>query len=484
MTQDEPRSIILWFRKDLRLDDNHALNAAAESNQPIIPVFIYQPDADKGGPLGEAQKWWLHHSLQSLSDSLDQKGGKLLLASGDVQDILRELTQATNAQAIYWNRCHDPVSAEIDEQVEQICDKAGLKTEIFPGQLLHDPDRIRTGGGSGFRVYTPFWRALEKEPEPEEPLSASRKLLFAAHKVKSERLDDWNLLPKKPNWASHFSELWEPGEAGAKKRLHSFIKNHISGYAKNRDIPAVDGTSRLSPHLAHGEISPRQIWHATRGLGHQVGREDVRRFRQELVWREFSYHLLHYFPKLASANWNERFDRFAWRGDNAQFRAWARGLTGYPIVDAGMRQLWKHGYVHNRVRMIVGSFLIKDLMIDWRKGEEWFRDTLLDADPANNAASWQWVAGSGADASPFFRIFNPITQGEKFDPNGDYIRRYVPELAKLDTAYIHKPFAAPASVLENASVVLGKTYPKPIVDHATARNRALDAYKAVKSSDD
>ncbi|HEV7434633.1 MAG TPA: deoxyribodipyrimidine photo-lyase, partial [Pseudorhizobium sp.] len=321
-------------------------------------------------------------------------------------------------------------------------------------------------------------KALQALGEPREPIDAPKSLLGSAILPVSERLEDWELLPRQPDWAAAFSDVWCPGEAGAHERLNDFIESGLRDYKEGRDAPARDCTSRLSPHLTHGEITPAQAWHASRGLS-GIDPAQLTHFRRELAWRDFNYTLLLAFPELATRNWNQSFDSFQWSFDAKQFRAWTKGLTGYPIVDAGMRQLWQEGYMHNRVRMIVASFLIKDLMIDWRKGEDWFRNTLVDADPANNAASWQWVAGSGADASPFFRIFNPILQGEKFDPDGDYVRRYVPQLAKLDRKYIHRPFDAPDAVLQKAGIVLGQSYPKPMVDHAAARNRALSAYRSI-----
>ncbi|RFB95156.1 deoxyribodipyrimidine photolyase [Rhizobium leguminosarum bv. trifolii] len=481
MTKDAAKPVILWFRKDLRLDDNHALNAAHLSGRPIIPLYISEPEAG-AGPLGAAQAWWLHHSLEALDKSLRQRQGRLVLASGEALDVLCALIRESGAGAVFWNRRYDPLGISIDIRIKQELEKQAIETRSFGGQLLHEPSRLMTGNGTSYRVYTPFWRALEGASEPEPPLDPPAKLRLASELAKSEPLESWKLLPMKPDWAKNFSDLWTPGERGAMERLRAFVEDALDGYKENRDFPAKQATSMLSPHLALGEISPARIWDATRGLSKRVSAADIVQFRKEIAWREFSYHLLFHFPKLASENWNDRFDGFEWRNDDGDFNAWCRGLTGYPIVDAGMRQLWRHGWMHNRVRMIVASFLIKDLMVDWRRGEAWFRDTLVDADPANNAASWQWVAGSGADASPFFRIFNPVLQGQTFDPDGDYIRAYVPELRELGAKYIHWPFEAPRSILAEAGIALGQTYPKPIVDHASARNRALAAYNATKDT--
>ncbi|MDX3974278.1 deoxyribodipyrimidine photo-lyase [Shinella sp.] len=478
MTIKSEPPIIVWFRKDLRADDNAALAAAAETDRPVLALYIREPEKAGTGPLGAAQAWWLHHSLASLGKTLKGLGTPLVLRSGDADAVLDGLIAETDADAVYWNRRHDPAGIAIDTDIKAALKARAIEARSFAGQLLHDPTRLMTGEKKPYRVYTPFWKALEREGEPHEPLDAPEKLKSLQKSPKSEALDDWALLPNKPDWAATFQDIWTPGEAAARERLESFVDGAIDGYKQDRDHPAIDATSMLSPHLALGEISPARIWHATRGL--EAPTEDVVHFRKELAWREFCYHLHFHFPQLAEKNWNNRFDAFPWEAAGKNFTLWTRGQTGYPIVDAGMRQLWKHGWMHNRVRMITASFLIKHLMIDWRRGEKWFHDTLVDADAASNAANWQWVAGSGADASPFFRIFNPILQGEKFDADGTYVRTFVPELEKLDSTWIHKPFDAPESALKAAGVELGKTYPKPIVDHGKARERALAAYKALK----
>lgn len=470
--------IIVWFRKDLRVDDNAALAAAAETGRPLVALYIREPENVGTGPLGAAQEWWLHHSLTSLGTMLQKLGSPLVLRSGAADAVLADLIEETGADAVHWNRRHDPAGIAIDTEIKAGLKARGIVATSFAGQLLHDPTRLSTGEKKPYRVYTPFWKALEREGEPREPIDAPEKLNSLHAAPKSEKLGDWALLPSKPDWAATFKEIWTPGEEAARERLESFVDGAIDGYKQDRDRPAIDATSMLSPHLALGEISPARIWHATRGL--KAPTEDVVHFRKELAWREFCYHLHFHFPQLAEKNWNDRFDAFPWEAAGKNFTLWTRGQTGYPIVDAGMRQLWKHGWMHNRVRMITASFLIKHLMIDWRRGEKWFRDTLVDADAASNAANWQWVAGSGADASPFFRIFNPILQGEKFDADGTYVRTFVPELERLDSAWIHKPFDAPESALKKAGIELGKTYPKPIVAHGKARERALAAYKSLK----
>ena len=478
-----PAPVILWFRKDLRLCDNLALACAVESGRPVIPVYILEPPASGNGPLGAAQGWWLHHSLQALDAALALIGSRLILRAGPADEVLGAVIAETGATQVLWNRRYDPAGIAVDSALKVEMTRGGLTVRSFSGQLLHEPSRIKTGAGGPYRVYTPFWRALEASGEPAEPVPAPTRLAAPDTWPETERLEAWTLLPRKPDWARAFSTVWMPGETGARQRLDDFIDTGLSGYKARRDYPALPHTSMLSPHLALGEISPATVWHATRGLTDGIAAEDVIHFRKELAWRDFSYHLLYHFPGLDTKNWNERFDAFPWQDAPDLLKRWQRGQTGYPIVDAGMRQLWQTGFMHNRVRMIVASFLIKNLMIDWREGERWFRDTLVDADPASNPASWQWVAGSGADAAPFFRIFNPISQGEKFDVNGDYVRSFVPELARLDAAYIHRPFEAPESVLAAAGITLGTSYPLPIVDHKTARNRALAAYQALPRPD-
>ncbi|MGV8937128.1 MAG: cryptochrome/photolyase family protein [Allorhizobium sp.] len=482
MTKPDNSPILLWFRRDLRLADNAALSSAVASGRPVIPIYIREtPDAGSG-PLGAAQAWWLHHSLTALAAALGAAGSRLVLISGDAGAVLDRLILETGATAIHWNRRYDPRGIAVDGALKQRLSATGLTVSSFAGQLLHEPSRLRTKTGGPYRVYTPFWRALEASGDPPEPFDAPAAIAAPADFPQSESLEDWKLLPTAPNWAREFPDLWTPGEAGALERLADFIEADLDGYKDNRDSPAKSATSMLSAHLALGEIAPSRIWHATRGLGDDINPADIIHFRKELVWRDFSYHLLFHFPKLAEANWNPRFDTFPWRSEPEMFARWSEGKTGYPIVDAGMRQLWRHGIMHNRVRMIAASFLIKHLLIDWREGERWFRDTLVDADPASNAASWQWVAGSGADASPFFRIFNPVLQGEKFDPDGDYIHEFVPELKGLGPKFVHHPYDAPADILEKAGVVLGETYPHPVVALGFGRGRALAAFKALPAS--
>ncbi len=480
MPDTQSKTLILWVRKDLRLADNAALATAAAEGFRILPLYIREPSETGTGALGAAQAWWLHHSLHAFVASLNARGSKLILRSGPAETVLAELVRETGATAVFWNRRYDPPGIAIDKALKAKLIAEGIDVRTFAGQILHEPTKLKTGAGGHFRVYTPFWKALDSSGEPPEPIPAPTALPAPQHWPDSEALTDWTLLPTKPNWARGFEAEWQPGEAGAQKRLAAFVKSGLKGYRTRRDFPGEAHVSMLSPHLALGEISPATLWHATRGLPDSYPLEDVIHFRKEVVWRDFSYHLLFHFPDLATKNWNAKFDAFPWRDAPDLLQKWQKGQTGYPIVDAGMRQLWQTGWMHNRVRMITASFLIKDLLIDWREGERWFRDTLVDADPASNAASWQWVAGSGADAAPFFRIFNPTSQGEKFDPEGAYIRRFVPELKDVPDRFIHRPFDAPLLVLKEAGVSLGKTYPLPIVDHGKARDAAMAAFQGLR----
>jgi deoxyribodipyrimidine photo-lyase len=474
--------IIVWFRSDLRLADNRALTEAALTGKPVICLYILEAGGVRR-PMGGAQLWWLHHSLSRLAESLTEIGGALSLRRGVPSAILDKIIEESGADAVYWNRRHDPEGIAIDSAIKDSLKARGKSVASFDGQLLHEPTQVTTAAGGPFRVYTPFWRAFSALPAPRAPYVAPEKINGFQGELASEALEDWALLPSRPDWSKGFDADWKPGEEGAQEKLEQFIDEGLRNYADGRNLPGQASTSRLSPHLAMGEISPFQVWHATLGLEGRHAPRDVEVFRKEVVWREFAYHLLFHFPKLASQNFNAGFDAFPWASKPDQIDAWKRGQTGYPIVDAGMRQLWLTGWMHNRVRMAAASFLIKHLMADWRIGEEWFWDTLVDACPANNPASWQWVAGSGADAAPYYRIFNPVLQGEKFDTDGAYVRRFVPEIAKLPDNLIHRPWEASPLELSAAGIELGKTYPKPIVDHAVARDRALAAYKSLRGGE-
>lgn len=467
---------IVWFRQDLRLADNPAL-AHAASKGAVVPVYILDESAEARA-IGGASRWWLHHSLEALAKSL----GGLVILRGNPRDLLPELARETQAQGVYWNRCYESYAIARDTQIKGRLTRDGIDVASFNGGLLFEPWTVQTKDGGPYKVYSPFWRACLQLPL-EAPQPAPR-VEFAKTDGLGVALEDLGLLPVKPNWAKDFAREWTPGEDGARNRLDAFLDDGIDGYAELRNRPDLPHTSRLSPHLHFGEISPRQIWAAAtaRAEADKAARKDTEKFLAELGWREYSYHLLYHFPELPERNWRRAFDAYPWTTDTKHLAAWQRGKTGYPIVDAGMRELWATGYMHNRVRMIVASFLIMHLRIDWRRGEAWFWDTLVDADLANNAASWQWVACSGADAAPYFRIFNPMQQGRKFDPDGAYVRRWCPELARLPDAHLHAPFEASQDALREAGVALGVDYPKPIVDHTEARKAALAGYDKVKAA--
>ncbi|WP_099867796.1 cryptochrome/photolyase family protein [Pararhizobium haloflavum] len=475
----ETTSTLVWFRRDLRVADNLALSEAIGAGGSVTALFVLDDEAGER-PMGAAQRVWLHHSLEALAGALRKLDVQLVLKRGNMQCAISDAIEALGARHVFWNRIYEPSLIKIDDAMVDDLGKRGIAVRQFDGQLLHEPGAVTTGKDEPYRVYTPFWRALERLGEPRAPLDPPEKAKRKAKSIKSDDLSDWALLPRRPDWSKSILAEWSPGEAGAHERLDDFIEGPFVDYDDARDFPDREGTSRLSPHLAFGEITPYQIWEATKRRPKTVGNNARTTFRKEVGWREFAYHLLVHNPKLATRNFNSRFDDFPWSSNKTAFNAWKAGRTGYPIVDAGMRQLWQTGWMHNRVRMVCASFLTKHLLLHWREGERWFWDTLVDADPASNAAQWQWVAGSGADAAPYFRIFNPVIQGEKFDPQGDYVRQFVPELEKLGNRFIHKPWDAADDILDAAGIKLGETYPKPIVDHQTARQRALTAYDKIK----
>ncbi len=480
----DARPVLLWFREDLRLADNPALHAALATRQPLICVYIFNTESDGLRPPGGAARWWLHGALAALDTSLRKRRGALHILRGAAAPIIERLAIANDVSAVFWNRRYDAAGRGIDAAIKSALKVRGVNAESFNAALLHEPWTIAGKTSAPFRVFTPFWRAARAKGGPAAPPGAPDALDFHPQpKVPGAiALADLNLEPHKPDWAAGLRASWTPGESGAQAALEHFLHNGLAGYAGNRDRPDMASTSRLSPALHFGHLSPRQIWHAAQTTvasgASNASRADLDKFFSELGWREFSYHLLFHHPDLATRNFQSRFDAIPWRDDAEALRAWQRGLTGYPIVDAGMRELWATGWMHNRVRMVAASFLVKHLLIDWRAGERWFWDTLVDADVANNAASWQWVAGTGADAAPYFRIFNPVLQGEKFDPDGAYVRRWVPELTKLPAAFIHKPWKATREQLAACGIRLGETYPEPIVQHDAARTRALAAFAA------
>lgn len=476
------RPAIVWFRRDLRLADNPALVEAAAGGQPVIPLYIDETGRPESEADGAATRWWLHHSLAALGRDLARLGTPLCLRRGEPLAVLETLIGQTGATRVLWNRRYTPHAIATDTRIKAALSKQGIEVGSFKAGLLFEPWEITTKGGTPFRVFTPFWRACLAAPPPTPPLAAPAALTPCPAQPASDPLDSWGLLPTKPDWAHGLAAEWQPGEAGAKARLATFLHHRLTAYAAARDRPGEAGTSRLSPHLAWGELSPRRAFHAARDrAGDGTGLD---RFLAELGWREFCAHLLFSQPDLAEQPLKGEFTAFPWRDDPDGLRAWQQGRTGFPLVDAGMRELWNTGWMHNRVRMVVASFLVKDLLLSWQQGARWFHDTLVDADPASNVASWQWVAGCGADAAPFFRIFNPTLQGEKFDPDGAYVRRWCPELARLPDRWIHQPHRAPEAVRRTAGIVLGRTYPHPIVDHDSARRRALAAMENCHGGED
>jgi deoxyribodipyrimidine photo-lyase len=467
---------LVWFRDDLRLSDNPALDAAVRRGGGVIALYVLDQESRGVRPLGGAGRWWLHHSLRSLAADLETIGIPLVLRQGAAQDEVLDVAARARAAAVFWNRRYRPAEISVDKAVMAALRSAGRNVSSFQANLLFEPWTVLTGAAQPFRVFTPFWKAARARGVTRTPLPAPVPAPRCTAAPRSDVLSDWALLPTRPDWAKEIASSWTPGEPAAQARLAAFVDECLPVYARDRDCPARAATSRLSPHLRFGEISPLQIWHSA---AMRDGSPGLEKFLAELGWREFAWHLLHHFGDLERRNFNPKFDGFPWRDDDRAFRLWTRGQTGYPIVDAGMRQLWRTGWMHNRVRMIAASLLTKNLLIDWRRGEDWFWDTLVDADPANNPAGWQWVAGSGADAAPYFRVFNPVLQGEKFDPDGDYVREWVPELAALAPRWIHRPWETPQPELARAGVRLGETYPAPIVDHSAARRRALDAFEAL-----
>ncbi|MCG8584736.1 MAG: DNA photolyase family protein [Pirellulales bacterium] len=482
MSQDV---VIIWFRRDLRLADNAALRAAAKRGA-VVPVFVLEEDESRQWAMGGASRWWLHQSLASLEDEFARRDMKLILRRGDARQCLNELVDETGASAVFWNRQYEPDTIARDTRIKENLASHGIEVESSSASLLFEPWEIQKKDGTPFQVFTPFWKHCLAQDKGHDALSAPRFRKKISSWPASDELADWGLEPTIP-WDEGMRETWTVSPAAAVKRLRKFLKSSVGDYKDGRNLMDTDGTSCLSPYLHFGQISPREVWTETRAhiASHPRARDGADCFLSEIGWREFGYHLLYHFPHTTNQPLRETFERFPWQTNARHLRAWQRGQTGYPMVDAAMRQLWHTGWMHNRARMIVASFLCKHLLITWQRGAEWFWDTLVDADLASNTLGWQWTAGCGADAAPYFRIFNPITQGEKFDPSGRYIRRWVPELAKLPDKWLYQPWEAPDDVLAEAGVRLGENYPRPIVKHAEARQAALDAYaQARKGIDD
>lgn len=473
----ERDSALVWFRHDLRLTDQPALAAALSRHERVVPCFVF--DEDRPWAPGAASRWGLHQALAGLEQSLRELGSRLILRRGRAQQVLPQLLRESGARAVYWNRRYEPAAMEGDRALKAALTEDGIDVHGFNAALLAEPWEISNRQGQPYKVFTPFWKVARQQPVPE-PLPAP-DALPSVPDLASLSLESLELTPKQ-GWDAGLHETWPLSESAAQERLAAFVAGPLADYARLRDCPARAATSRLSPALHFGLLSPRQVWWAVMGSSAAQGK-GAERFLAELGWREFAHHLLFHFPHTTDAPLDERFADFPWRArsDYGQdLQAWQQGQTGIPIVDAGMRELWHSGWMHNRVRMIVASLLCKNLLIPWQEGARWFWDTLVDADLANNTLGWQWVAGSGADAAPYFRIFNPLLQGEKFDPQGEYVRRWVPEIAELPARHIHQPWNAPDDVLARAGIRLDHDYPRPIVDLKGSRQRALAAFEQIK----
>ncbi len=468
--------VIFWFRQDLRLADNPGLTAAVRAGA-VLPVYILDDENAGKWRMGAASRWWLEQALVRLNDSLD---GALRCFVGAADQILPELVRQSGAAEVFWNRCYEPWRISRDKKLKQRLTEQGIKVHSYNAALLWEPWEILKKDGTPYQVFTPYFRKGCLSVPPPKPLPPPESAEFTSGNLDALPLPRLEPLLPQP-WHGKLASRWSVGEQQAGDALADFLHNRLKGYKQGRDYLADDHVSRLSPHLHFGEISPRQVWHDALRRGIELGCEqDLDHFLSELAWREFSHYLLYYFPQLPEHCFNAKFESFPWQRDTMAFEAWKWGETGYPLVDAGMRELWETGIMHNRARMITASFLVKNQLVDWRLGQDWFWDCLVDADLASNSFGWQWVAGSGADAVPYFRIFNPVTQGKKFDPDGRYVRRYVPELRRLPDRYLHAPWEAPAEVLATAGITLGRDYPQPVVDLKISREKALAAFHSLK----
>ena len=465
-------AVIVWFRNDLRVNDHPALQAATKTGEVVIPLYVYDESCSRS--LGEAAKWWLHHSLVDLQKSLKKRKADLILRQGNALSVLKDINKHIELSHIFWHDRYDKQGREQDLKIKEhfkhiIC-------ESYNGRLLFEPENHRNQEGNPFKVFSPFWKNCLKEGQVSEFISAPKNIDFDQKlAINSDDLDTWRLLPNKPDWAGGFRDTWQPGEEGAQKLFKEFLKDKLTRYKEKRNFPSALAISDLSPHICWGEISVRQLWHQVQEASTlKENLKSVECFLSELGWREFAYYTLLYNPQMVDEPLKKKFDLFPWKPNDSFFKAWSKGMTGYPLVDAGMRQLWQTGYMHNRVRLVVASFLIKDLLQPWQHGESWFWDTLVDADLANNTFNWQWVAGSGTDAAPYFRVFNPVLQSKKFDPEGEYIKTWVPELKNLDKYNIHEPWKMEKKV---------KNYPSPIVDHHECKKIALAAFEEIKQTE-
>lgn len=464
---------LVWFRHDLRLDDNPALRAALDGGFTPIPVYVFAPEEEGEWAPGGASRAWLYKSLASLDADLQARGSRLLLRRGGSAVALDALIEQTGAEAVFWNRKYEPATQPRDAALKKALRERGLQVESFNGSLLFEPWDLATQQGNPYKVFTPFWRSALAQWRAPSPWEVPDRLPAIDAALQGDRLDDWRLLPDL-GWDAGFWDAWTPGEAGAREALEIFVDGALNGYRSDRDRPDRVGTSRISPHLHFGEIAPWRIAAELERARTAANSADMDGYIRELGWREFAYHLLHHFPQTTTQNLNPRFEHFDWaKVDADALEAWQRGRTGVPIIDAGLRELWTTGYMHNRVRMIVASYLTKHLRYHWSHGARWFWDTLVDADLANNTLGWQWVAGTGADAAPYFRVFNPVTQAEKFDPKGTYIARWVPELADIPVPLRFAPWQKPDVLAK-----LAPEYPRhPIADLAAGRDGALAAYR-------
>lgn len=471
---------LVWFRSDLRTNDHPALEAATLGGGAVIPVFIWSPEEEESWAPGSASRWWLHHSLDTLASALADQGSRLVLRRGPALATLLELIRETGATRVVWNRRYEPAGRALDSVIKTALRGMGVRVDSFPGAVLHEPFTIRNRADQPFQVFTPFYKHYQALGPISAPLPAPSAWSSPSVWPASLPLATFELLPERA-WADGFKAMWQPGSVGAELAVAGWLSGGLPEYANRRDYPGdIDGVSRLAAHLRFGEVSPRQLWwEVARKVGSPGWQGSGAAWLRQLVWRDFAQHLLFHFPHTPGQPLRADFEQFPWISDAQALRCWQRGRTGYPLVDAGMRQLWRTGYMHNRVRMVVASFLVKHLLIDWREGARWFWDTLLDADLANNTLGWQWSAGCGADAAPYFRIFNPLLQAQRFDPAGDYIRTWVPELAALSAPDIHAPHEAPEASLRSAGIRLGKDYPLPMIEHKTARARALAALRSM-----